>query len=140
VSAQSSLAAVVKMAGSILGDSSFTSVCTGGTFSAVPETPTFPYALVMVRESPGDQEAFGRIAYRVEQRVRIFSQYPGSHEVDAIASAAIALLHHAAATLTGWIVGLVHYVQSLLPVQADLDGVLLTYRDVVFEWLLEPSA
>jgi len=78
MSVKSALDAVMQMAVSTLSASAFTTVCPAGAVSFVLEGTPSPYAEILVREAPSDLETFSALMFRVEQRVRISSSYPGS--------------------------------------------------------------
>lgn len=135
----SALDAVMTMAVGVLkGDSTFTGLVTGGIFDVIPQGTSYPCCRILTRESSSPLETFGQLGFTVEQRVRSFTDASAMGDntatLDAIVKRAVQLLHNVVPTLSGWVVGLIHYVQTLAPVETFLDGKRVIQKDVVFEW------
>jgi hypothetical protein len=137
-------AAMTAVVAALNGDSTFVSLCAGKARDAVPQDVAYPYVWVAVREDPGAMETFGRMGQEVFWTLQVYDKdddHEGSHRIDAVIARIVALLHHAALTLTGWAMPLIHYEGSQdMPLLTDADGIVIRSKLLRFRGLAETAA
>lgn len=140
--------AITAVATRLNGDATFLTLCPGKARDAVEQGSDLPYAWLTVRETPAPMETFGRMGQEIEIGLTVYDRdgndgQEGTKRLDDVIARAVVLLHHqhAALTLAGWNLPLLHYLGSqALPLLEDTDGQLIRSKLARFRGLAEVAA